>query len=47
VTFDYWPDGALREQIETKPDATVVTSHLYEYDLKRQSCRRHELADDP
>jgi RHS repeat-associated protein len=33
VTFDYWPDGALREQVETKPDATVVTSHLYEYDL--------------
>jgi YD repeat-containing protein len=33
VSFDYWPDGALREQVETKPDATVVTSHLYEYDL--------------
>ena len=33
VTFDYWPDGALREQMETKPDATVVASHIYEYDL--------------
>jgi RHS repeat-associated protein len=33
VSFDYWPDGALREQAETKPDATVVASHLYEYDL--------------
>jgi RHS repeat-associated protein len=33
VSFDYWPDGALREQVETKPDATVVASHLYEYDL--------------
>jgi RHS repeat-associated protein len=33
VSFGYWPDGALREQVETKPDATVVTSHLYEYDL--------------
>jgi RHS repeat-associated protein len=33
VTFDYWPDGALREQVETKPDATVVASHIYEYDL--------------
>jgi RHS repeat-associated protein len=33
VAFDYWPDGALREQVETKPDATVVASHLYEYDL--------------
>lgn len=33
VSFDYWPDGALREQIETKPDTTVVASHVYEYDL--------------
>jgi RHS repeat-associated protein len=33
VTFDYWSDGALREQVETKPDATVVAEHLYEYDL--------------
>lgn len=33
VSFDHWPDGALREQVETKPEATVVASHVYEYDL--------------
>lgn len=32
VSFDYWPDGALRQQVETKPDTTVVAEHVYEYD---------------